>query len=63
MRASILRMIDEHERKRSLAKLDKKLDKKPKVIAKKYSVKKTTVGWQYNARTGRYEPTLVKSKH
>ena len=58
MRAHIMRMINEDEKRHAAAKKNKKT----KVITKKTSVKKTTVGWQYNSKTGRYEPTLAKSK-
>jgi hypothetical protein len=49
-------MINEDEKKREVAKKSKK----PPI--KKKSPPKKTVGWQYNSKTGRYEPTLAKSK-
>ena len=55
MRQHIMRMINEDEKKRTVAKKSKK----PQV---KKSPPKKTVGWQYNSKTGRYEPTLAKSK-
>ena len=54
MRSHIMRMINDDEKKRAVAK-------KTQEIKKKAPVKKT-VGWQYDSKTGRYEPTLVKSK-
>ena len=56
MRLHIMRMINEDEKKREVAKKSKK----PPI--KKKSPPKKTVGWQYNSKTGRYEPTLAKSK-
>jgi hypothetical protein len=64
-----MRMINDDEKKRAMAKRSKKPQeikkkapvKKPQEIKKKAPVKKT-VGWQYNSKTGRYEPTLAKSK-
>jgi hypothetical protein len=52
-----MRMINDDEKKRAMAKKSKK----PQEIKKKAPVKKT-LGWQYNSKTGRYEPTLAKSK-
>ena len=57
MRSHIMRMINDDEKKRAVAKRSKK----PQEIKKKAPVKKV-VDWQYNSKTGRYEPTLVKSK-
>ena len=57
MRSHIMRMINDDEKKRAVAKKSKKTEE----IKKKAPVKKT-VGWQYDSKTGRYEPTLVKSK-
>jgi len=57
MRAHIMRMINDDEKKLAVAKKSKK----PQEIKKKAPVKKT-VGWQYNSKTRRYEPTLAKSK-
>jgi len=52
-----MRMINEDDKKRAAAKKSKKtLETKKKPPAKK------PVGWQYNSKTGRYEPTLAKSK-
>jgi hypothetical protein len=52
-----MRMINDDEKKLAVAKKSKK----PQEIKKKAPVKKT-VGWQYNSKTRRYEPTLAKSK-
>jgi hypothetical protein len=53
-----MRMINDDEKKRAMAKRSKKTQE----IKKKFPAKKATVGWQYNSKTGRYEPTLAKSK-
>jgi hypothetical protein len=52
-----MRMINDDEKKRAVAKRSKKTQE----IKKKAPVKKT-VGWKYNSKTGRYEPTLATSK-
>ena len=49
----ILRMIDDGDKKRVATR-------KPK--PKKKTSAKTTVGWQYNSKTMRYEPILGNSK-
>lgn len=58
MRSHIMRMINDDEKKRAVAKRSKKTQE----IKKKAPAKKTAVGWQYNSKTGRYEPILAKSK-
>lgn len=58
MRSHIMRMIDEDEKKRAVAKKSKKTQE----IKKKSPAKKAAVGWQYNSKTERYEPSLAKSK-
>ena len=57
MRSHIMRMINDDEKKRAVTKRSKKTQE----IKKKAPVKKT-VGWKYNSKTGRYEPTLETSK-
>ena len=57
MRMHIMRMINEDDKKRAVAKKSKKTQE-----TKKKSPVKKPVGWQYNSKTGRYEPTLTKSK-
>lgn len=57
MRSHIMRMINDDEKKRAVAKRSKKMH-----VKKNTPAKKAAVGWQYNSKTGRYEPTLVKSK-
>ena len=58
MRSHIMRMINDDEKKRAVAKRSKKTQE----IKKKAPSKKAAVAWQYNSKTGRYEPSLVKSK-
>jgi hypothetical protein len=53
-----MRMINDDEKKRAMAKRSKKTQE----IKKKAPAKKAAVGWKYNSKTGRYEPTLAKSK-
>lgn len=60
MRASIMRMINEDEKKREAAAKKKK--KTQEIKKKKAPSVKKTVGWQYNSKTKRYEPTLAKSQ-
>jgi hypothetical protein len=57
MRMHIMRMINEDDKKRAATKKSKKTQE-----TKKKSPVKKSVGWQYNSKTGRYEPTLAKSK-
>lgn len=60
IRSHIMRMINEDEKKREMAKKKQTREIKKKIHTKAHS--KKTIGWKYNSKTGRYEPNLAKSK-
>ena len=61
IRSSIMRMINEDDKKRTTMKKRTAVEKSKKIKHIKKSPVKKAVGWQYNSKTMRYEPTLAKS--